>query len=111
MSMSNASISVFGIGLNALSALLDKAEAYAEAKRIDPTVLLNARLFPDMFAFARHVLAKESRDRHPRIEGHVGDRVVAGDEGSVNQPTVKNAEQAVHATHCPDDSPHRVLRW
>ena len=55
MSMSNASIPVFEIGLSALSALLDKAEAYAEAKRIDPTVLLNARLFPDMFAFTRHV--------------------------------------------------------
>ena len=55
MSMSNASIPVFEIGLSALSALLDKAEAYAEAKRIDPTVLLNARLFPDMLAFTRQV--------------------------------------------------------
>ncbi len=55
MSMSNASIPVFEIGLNALSVLLDKAEAYAEAKRIDPTALLNARLFPDMFAFTRQV--------------------------------------------------------
>ena len=55
MSMSSASIPVFEIGLNALSALLDKAEVYAEAKRIDPTVILNARLFPDMFAFARQV--------------------------------------------------------
>jgi hypothetical protein len=55
MSMSNASIPVFEIGLSALSALLDKAEAYAEARRIDPTVLLNSRLFPDMFAFTRQV--------------------------------------------------------
>jgi hypothetical protein len=55
MSMSNASIPVFEIGLNALSALLDKAEAYAEAKGIDPTVLLNARLFPDMFKLTRQV--------------------------------------------------------
>ena len=55
MSISNASIPVFEIGLNALSALLDKVEAYAEAKSIDPTVLLNARLFPDMFAFTRQV--------------------------------------------------------
>src|SRR5262245_8983803 len=50
-----ASIPVFEIGLNALSAILDKAEAYAEAKRIDPTVLLTAGLFPDMFAFTRQV--------------------------------------------------------
>jgi len=55
MSMSNASIPVFEVGLNALSALLDKAEAHVEAKRIDPTTILNARLFPDMFAFTRQV--------------------------------------------------------
>jgi len=55
MPMSNASIPVFEIGLNALSALLDKAKVYAEAKSIDPAVLLEARLFPDMFAFARQV--------------------------------------------------------
>ena len=55
MSMSNASIPVFEVSLNTLTALLDKAEAYAEAKRVDPTVLLNTRLFPDMFAFSRQV--------------------------------------------------------
>ena len=55
MSMSNASIPVFEISLNALSVLLDKAEAYAEAKKIDPTALLNTRLFPDMFTFTRQV--------------------------------------------------------
>ena len=55
MSMSNASIPVFEIGLNALSAILDKAETYAAAKAIDPSVLLNARLFPDMFSFTRQV--------------------------------------------------------
>jgi hypothetical protein len=55
MSMSSASIPVFEIGLNALSALLDKAQAYAEERSIDPTVLLNMRLFPDMFALTRQV--------------------------------------------------------
>src|SRR5262245_23559708 len=55
MAMYNASIPVFEIGLNALSVILDKAEAYAAAKRIDPTVLLTARLFPDMFSFTLQV--------------------------------------------------------
>ena len=55
MSISSASIPVFQIGLNALSVILDKAEAHAEAKKIDPTVLLNARLFPDMFPLTRQV--------------------------------------------------------
>ena len=55
MSMANASIPVFEVGLNTLSALLDTAEAYAEAKGVDPTVLLNARLSPNMFALTRQV--------------------------------------------------------
>ena len=55
MSMSNASIPVFEISLNALSALLDKAAAYCEGKKIDPAALLNTRLFPDMFPLTRQV--------------------------------------------------------
>jgi hypothetical protein len=39
--MSSASVPVIVIGLNALLALLDKAEPYAKAKRIDPAVLLS----------------------------------------------------------------------
>ncbi len=54
-SLSQASVSVFEIGLNALSGVLDKAEAFATAKKIDPTVLLNTRLSPDMFNLTRQV--------------------------------------------------------
>ena len=38
--MSQASLPVFEIGLNALSGVLDKAAAHAAAKKIDPSVLL-----------------------------------------------------------------------
>jgi hypothetical protein len=55
MSMSKTSIPVFEVSLNALSAILDKAEAYTKAKQIDPTVVLNASLFPDMFALTRQI--------------------------------------------------------
>jgi uncharacterized protein len=54
-SMSKASLPVFEIGLNALSAILDKGAAYAAAKKIDPSVVLQARLFPDMFPLVRQV--------------------------------------------------------
>jgi uncharacterized protein len=54
-SLSAASISVFEIGLNALSAVLDKAEAFAASKKIDPAVLLRTRLAPDMFDLTRQV--------------------------------------------------------
>jgi uncharacterized protein len=53
--MSQASLPVFEIGLNALSAVLDKAAAHGTAKKIDPSVLLGWRLAPDMFALSRQV--------------------------------------------------------
>jgi uncharacterized protein len=49
--MSQASLPVFDISLNALSSILDKAEA----QKIDSSVLLHARLSPDMFALVRQV--------------------------------------------------------
>ena len=55
VSMSQASLPVFEIGLNALSAVLDKAAAHAAAKKIDQSVLAGWRLAPDMFALARQV--------------------------------------------------------
>ena len=41
--------------LGNLSNFLDKAAAFAEAKKFDATVLLNARLAPDMFTLTRQV--------------------------------------------------------
>ena len=54
-SMSQASLPVFEIMLGALSAVLDKAEAFAAAKKLDPAVLPNMRLAPDMFPLSRQV--------------------------------------------------------
>jgi hypothetical protein len=54
-SMSQATLPALEIGLNALSGVLDKAAAFAAAKKIDPSVLLNSRLAPDMFPLARQV--------------------------------------------------------
>jgi hypothetical protein len=42
-------------GLTALDAILDKAAAYAEARKIDPAVLLASRLYPDMFPLSRQL--------------------------------------------------------
>ena len=55
ISMYQASIPVFVRGLKNLSTILEKAAAHAEAKKIDPTVFLTARLAPDMFALMRQV--------------------------------------------------------
>ena len=55
MSLYNVSVPAFVQVLGALSKVIEKAEAHAEAKKIDPAALLNARLFPDMYTFTRQV--------------------------------------------------------
>ncbi len=72
-SMSQACLPALEIGLNALSGVLDKAEAFAAAKKIDPSVLLNMRLAPDMFSLTRQIqvacdLAKNGASRLAGVE-------------------------------------------
>jgi uncharacterized protein len=55
ISMYDASVPVFRQTLTSLSAILDKAEAHASARKIDPAALLQARLYPDMFPLTRQV--------------------------------------------------------
>jgi uncharacterized protein len=70
-SMSQASLPVFEIGLKALAAVLDKAEADASAKKIDSSVLLNSRLYPDMFALTRQVqiASDQAKNGSARLAG------------------------------------------
>ncbi|HEX2531832.1 MAG TPA: DUF1993 domain-containing protein [Burkholderiaceae bacterium] len=56
ISMYACSVPVFQHILGRLSTILEMAEAHAAAKKIDPGVLLQARLFPDMFTLRRQVL-------------------------------------------------------
>ena len=53
--MHQASVDVFTQFLGSMSDLLDRAAAYAEVKKIDPSVLLNARLYPNMYNLTRQV--------------------------------------------------------
>jgi hypothetical protein len=55
--LSQACLSALTTGLNALSGVLDKAAAFAAARKIDQSVLLSWRLAPDMFALGRQVQA------------------------------------------------------
>ena len=54
--MYDSSIAPMSHSLKALAAILKKAEAYCEARKIDPNALLTARLFPDMLPLIRQVL-------------------------------------------------------
>ena len=56
MSLYHATIPVFRQMLGALSTIMDKAAAHAEAKKIDPAVFTNGRLSPDMFPFTRQIM-------------------------------------------------------
>ena len=55
LTMYQTSIPVFIHMLGNLSKILDKAATYAEAKKIDPAILINARLAPDMYPLNRQI--------------------------------------------------------
>lgn len=55
LTLYQASIPSFARMLGNLSAILDKAAAHAETKKIDPAIFINARLAPDMFPLSRQV--------------------------------------------------------
>jgi uncharacterized protein len=55
ITMYQASIPPLTRVLNNLAAILEKGAAHAEAKKIDPAVLINSRLYPDMFPLAKQV--------------------------------------------------------
>jgi len=55
ISMYLASVPPILRALTNLRAILEKAAAHAEARKIAPSVLVNARLYPDMFPLSRQV--------------------------------------------------------
>jgi hypothetical protein len=55
ISMHSASLPVIVRVLGNLSAWLDKAAAHAQARKFDPQVLVNARLYPDMLPLSAQV--------------------------------------------------------
>ena len=56
ITMHESSVGVFSLYLLNLSDILDLAEADAARRKIDPQVLLKARIAPDMFDVAHQVL-------------------------------------------------------
>lgn len=74
-----ASIPVFKQMLNSMSAVLAKADDHAQAKKIEPDALLQARLYPDMFPlvmqvqiavdFARGAAARLAGTEAPKLAG------------------------------------------
>lgn len=55
MSFYDAVVPAYLQMLNSVTGLLTKAEAHCAARKIDPSVLLGSRLFPDMLPLSRQV--------------------------------------------------------
>lgn len=55
ISMYQASVPSLIRFLNNLVVVLEKGAAHAEARKIDPSVLINSRLYPDMFPLGRQI--------------------------------------------------------
>jgi uncharacterized protein len=55
MSFYEASVPAYLQILNSLTGILTKAEAHCAAKKIEPEVLLGARLYPDMLPLSKQV--------------------------------------------------------
>ena len=66
ISLHEASVGVFVPYLGNLSGLLDQASAHAEARNIDPAVLLNMRLAPTMYCLKQQV---GEANRHAVVAG------------------------------------------
>ena len=86
VSMYTVSIPVFIQHLNGLSTILDKAAAWAAARKVNEADLLNMRLSPDMFNLARQVRA--ATDHAANAAGRLGGKELlkfANDEASIAQ--------------------------
>ncbi len=55
ISMYQASVPVFTRALNNLARILEKAAVHAESRKIDPSVLVGARLYPDMLPLSKQI--------------------------------------------------------
>jgi hypothetical protein len=55
LTMYTATVPTCTRALNNLAAILEKASAHAEARKISPAVLLNTRLYPDMFPLSTQI--------------------------------------------------------
>ncbi|CAB3758573.1 DUF1993 domain-containing protein [Paraburkholderia solisilvae] len=71
ISMYRASVPVLIRGLTNLQAILGKGQAHAAEKQLEPSVLPNARLFPDMLPLARqvHIVTDNAKGCAARLAG------------------------------------------
>jgi hypothetical protein len=83
ISLYQASVPVFRQYLDSLSAVLVKAAAFAQERKIDPQAYCQARLFPDMFPLAKQVqlAADFAKNASSRLAGEEPPRYTDDEKG------------------------------
>jgi hypothetical protein len=94
ISLHAMSVPIFAKTLGNLVAILDKANAHAQARKIDPAVLLGARLFPDMFPLMRQIqLASDfAKGSVARLAGQEPPKY------EDNETTIEQLQARIHRT-------------
>ena len=102
-SMSQMTKPVFNQMLGAMSKILDLLSAHCEAKKIDPAVFLQARLYPDMFPFTRQVqiACDFSKGAVARLSGRDAP-TFADDETTIEQLKARIANTLAFVNAVPD---------
>jgi hypothetical protein len=105
-SMSQASLPAFEIGLTALTAILDKAAAFAASGKIEQAELLQSRLAPDMFPLVRQVqtAADLAKNGSARLAGVEAPRY-EDDETTIEQLKARLAKTVAYLKTL---DPHRI---
>jgi hypothetical protein len=84
--MYEASVPVFSQLLGGTSGIIDKMGVHCTEKKIDPSILLSARLFPNMYTFSRQVqVASDWANRACAWLGDVAPLSFANDEASADE--------------------------
>lgn len=92
LSMYQAAVPVCMRMFRNLVSILEKGNAHAEQRGIEPSVLLNARLFPDMFPLVRQVQVATDI-------GKRGAERLAGDDVTFVEDTETSFEELVGRIH------------
>jgi uncharacterized protein len=94
ISLYQSSVPVFERGMNAFLAIIDKALAHAETKKVDPSVYLQTQLRPDMFPFVRQIqiFCDAAKNGSARIAG------VEPPKYEDNEATFDEVKARIHKT-------------
>ncbi len=94
ISMSSASLPICVSMLGNLSHMLDKAQAFVDQKKCEPTALTQYRLAPDMLPFTRQVLiaCDAAKNGIARISG------VEAPKFDDNESTIAELKARIHKT-------------